>query len=494
MLCSMQPGSVEHDEAMEEVYARRVDFGRLNRADASPLRPSFLAGRFTRRPLLADIDVIIAAAGVLERSTRPAEALELLDSCTTRGDSWYLQRGVVFHQLGRHAGALQSLTVVKDAASRIEADYWAGLSSLMSGRLDAAVKLLHRTARDTTDLRLRGECEYFLGHCLRLLGDEPAARAMFDRAWQAIPSDDVLDDRDDPTRTLAIPGLEAVPSNEPARREPIAAVLDDVDSLVGLATVKEQLHRLVARQAMAGETERTGDRRRRHLAFLTAPGSGTSTVARLVARVYVSLGVLSRSRVVETSGPALLADSGPRVARRVSEAVDRAVDGVLLIDDAPALLGGADDAAAAASVELTRRMHNDRDRLIVILAGSPPALESVLRRDDRLGALVGTRLRFEAYGPDDLLEIVDRLAAAQRVGVATGAREEMKALFANAQSSEIGIALGSARFAAQLFAGASDVRDVRRFRAGTGRAEVDVIELDDVRAAFELLRRELDAG
>ena len=495
MLCILVPGSPEHDAAIGEVIDRLPEFGAVNRAEGRPLRPSYLVGHFTRRPLLDENDAMIAAAGVLERRKKYTEAMDLLESCVTRGDPWYLARGAIFHQMGRYSGALQSLRVVNDESSRIEADYWMGLSSLMTGSVDAAAALLESVAARTSRPRLRGQCEYYLAHCFRLRGDEASARLMFDRAWQVMPSDRILDDRDDPQRRLRVPGVDET-GPTPAPREPIGVVLDDLDALAGLTTVKDQIQRIVARQVMDRERGRSPQVRSRHVAFLTSPGAGTSTVARIIARAHYSLGVLPRGRVIEASGPALLADTPTATARRVNDVIDRAMGAVLLIDDAPEVLGAGDldaDRGAAAVGTLIKRMHEERDRLIVILSGAPGVLEPLIDRDDRLRELLPTRLRFDAYSVDELLAVVDGLALRERVTITDSARGAEDALRQRPDEHR-GDSARHGPLRSRSLRRRVGCRDVRRFRERntTGRDDEDVIDADDVRAAFEMLRRELD--
>ncbi|GHJ47145.1 hypothetical protein Cs7R123_44870 [Catellatospora sp. TT07R-123] len=225
----------------------------------------------------------------------------------------------------------------------------------------------------------------------------------------------------------------------------------ELDGMVGLAAVRQSL------QALA---DRTQLRRRRGLdrlvppsmLFLGSPGTGKTTVARTVGQLLRSLGLLRRGHVVEVTRQDLVAGYVGQTATRTLEVIERAMDGVLFIDEAYSLVrGGENDFGREAIDTLTAEMERHRDRLTVIAAGYPAPMEAFLAGNVGLRSRFTERVVFPDLREDELLEVLRRLAAAERYTL--GPDVERRALaWLGAQRATRPAEFGNARVVKSLFA------------------------------------------
>ena len=264
----------------------------------------------------------------------------------------------------------------------------------------------------------------------------------------------------------------------------------DVDALVGLATAKAQFKRLA-------ELLRVNQMRRGHglktagvvlhMVFVGGPGTGKTTLARLVGRLYHALGLLESGDVVEVTRADLVSGFVGQTAQRTNEVIDSALGRVLFIDEAYALVRpGADgDFGPEAVAELLKRMEDDRERLAVIIAGYPDEIEAFLATNPGFASRFGETIVFEDFSPAELVQIFEQsFAAPTDYELSAGGRAELEAVCGELHAAR-GRAFANARTVRNLFEDAIAAQAERLGARGAEltRADLMTLEAEDIRAA-----------
>ena len=200
-------------------------------------------------------------------------------------------------------------------------------------------------------------------------------------------------------------------NSQPHNNDRNVDYIAELNSLIGLERVKQDvdsLRNLIKVQAMRKQQGLPNTSVSYHCVFSGNPGTGKTTVARILAGIYKELGLLKKGHLVEVDRSKLVGEYVGQTAPKTNKVIDEALDGVLFIDEAYTLVGGQNDYGSEAIATLLKRMEDDRDRLVVILAGYTDEIKEFIDSNPGLQSRFNRYIQFDDYSADELQEIFIR--------------------------------------------------------------------------------------
>lgn len=501
-------------EIAHHLYVTRSALGREQRRLGLPARA--LAGRFETGlyldyPLSSLTEVSLAYVASLIRGRDFDEAEQILDTLAAgphatsepggREISAYM-RGVLHFTTQRWPDVLTALAdspSFNDTFIAAGADLMVGSACAQMGMFGEGVRRLDRALTGPIPAARRA-AEFCKGLTLREMGDEQGARVIFERIYSEDPGFEAnYAALQDPKFRLVVSTKEDIDSRtdkwDPASTrskadieerdrvdrgdEELAKAQQELDRQVGLADVKLQVAKLrstVRLTKLRQDKGLSSGASSLHLAFTGPPGTGKTTVARVVARTYYGLGLLDTFRVVEAKRQDFVGQHLGSTAIKTSELIDSAMGGVLFIDEAYTLiqtgLSGGDAFGREAVDTLLARMENDRDRLVVIIAGYDAEIDRFLAANDGLSSRFTKRIRFPSYTPDELGDIGRLIAGSRDSELSSAAYDELVTACTELCGSQSTDSTGAVRKGIDV--------------AGNGRFVRNVIEAAEEERAFRL--------
>lgn len=271
---------------------------------------------------------------------------------------------------------------------------------------------------------------------------------------------------------------------KPAPAKPEADPIDELDAMIGLDSVKEQVKKTLSLIKVGKARDAAGLPKldmTHHLVFTGNPGTGKTTVARIIGRIYKIMGLLKSGHLVEVDRGDLVAPYIGQTAPLVKAVVERATDGVLFIDEAYSLAmaaGEKDSFGAEAISTLLKLMEDRRDRLVVIAAGYRAEMVTFINSNPGLASRFKTFIDFPDYTPLEMMEILQGFCAGGQYQMSMGAMRKAAELL---MKIEQGTGFGNGRAVRNIFE-EMVLRQAQRLdaRGRFGAVDLQMLEEDDV--------------
>lgn len=270
---------------------------------------------------------------------------------------------------------------------------------------------------------------------------------------------------------------------------PVSEAADELNKLIGLASVKEEITTLMNFIRIQKLREEQGLKippLSYHCVFTGNPGTGKTTVARIVSQIYKEIGVLKKGHLVETDRSGLCAEYVGQTAPKTNKIIDSALDGVLFIDEAYSLVSeSGNDYGKEAIATLLKRMEDDRDRLVVILAGYTNEMRKFIDSNPGLQSRFNRYIEFPDYSAEELYQIFLFNAGKYEYKLSEEAHKVLREAMETAVTGK-DKNFGNGRFVRNVFEKVIERQANRLASVGGVNGEIlSVIEAEDITAGLE---------
>jgi len=269
----------------------------------------------------------------------------------------------------------------------------------------------------------------------------------------SVPDEKPSKEENKPTAASSSEGDAPKSETEAAPPEKIDDLKSELDTYVGLAAIKKEVNSLINMATVFKRREDAGLPNTDfslHMVFTGNPGTGKTMIARLMARIYHSLGILSKGQLVEVDRSGLVAGYVGQTAIKTQKVIESALGGVLFIDEAYALNGKSENDFGQEAIDtLLKAMEDHRDDLVVIVAGYDELMEKFIHSNPGLESRFNRYLHFDDYNLDEMLEIFKMQCKKGCYTLSPDAENDVKEFIDDENTN--GITFGNARGVRNIF-------------------------------------------
>lgn len=230
-------------------------------------------------------------------------------------------------------------------------------------------------------------------------------------------------------------------SEQPTQSEQVTQIMRELEGLIGLDSVKQlinEVHAYVEIQQRRVSVNLVSEPTVLHMIFMGNPGTGKTTVARIIGKLFLAMGVLNKGHIVEVERADLVAEYIGQTAQRTREQLRKASGGILFIDEAYALArGGEKDFGKEAIDTIVKTMEDQRTNIIIILAGYSKPMEEFLQTNPGLKSRFPIIIKFPDYSTFELFRIAERMLQQREYQLSKGARRKMFRLIEELKSGNV---------------------------------------------------------
>ncbi|HEV2634513.1 MAG TPA: AAA family ATPase [Actinocrinis sp.] len=483
---------VDRPKALWAMERHSMQLGALRIRTKTPLSSAYRLDRHAPSQRLDNrMDVWRAVTAHQIETGNHADAALRLRMATQTDDHIRLLRANLAMATGDWTGILTWGKGISDKQLANCATLHIGHSLVELGAYREATRTLLGLIDRTNDDALRAAAAGWCARAYERLNETENAEKFYQYAFRLDPTGDP-DIAARATAKACATTTAHTPVGPPPQAEDRQAVLAEamsqVENLTGIEPVKTQFRILAAQLRVGAARAAQGlptSAQARHYVFTGPPGTGKTTLARILVRILYGYGYINRPEVREAHRVDLVGQYLGATAIKTNAVIDSALDGGLFIDEAYALFnrgysGGRDALGEEAIQTLLKRAEDDRDRLVIILAGYTDEMDQLLSVNPGLSSRFTTRVHFPSYDSAELISIAHDMAAAGHNSFDESAELELKSIMSSVCESCRIDELGNARFARNLYEKSIAARDLR---LADSNAELTVPAITTITAA-----------